>query len=114
MTNADPQVLAGEAVRPSTPTEQTRALGPAAQFQRGVVSPNWHPETDWNMKAEEQNNFAPSAWAEDVVENDWQPQSAFDDGDVLQSGRSTFQSGVVDNSWQPTDAFNDRDVWGGR
>ena len=101
-----PEQLAGDPVRAPTTSEQLSVFGEPSRFQKGVIDPNWQPETDWNMDPETQNNFAPSTWSEDVIDPNWQPESAYDyDKDVLEDSRSTFGKGVIDNSWQPTDGF---------
>lgn len=109
MVQAEPQVLAGssspEAVRPVTPSEATAVFGEPARFQKGISDPQWHPETDWNMDPETQNNFAPSTWSKSVVDSDWEPESAFDYEDVLAPSESTFQAGMGDPTWHPTDGF---------
>jgi hypothetical protein len=115
LREAEPQTLAGREVRPPRPSEQTDALGPAAEFQKSIIDNEWRPETDWNMDPHEQNNFNPSEWAKGPVDPNWTPESAFDaNKDVMESSRSEFQEGVVDNSWEPTDGFQKRndDFWG--
>ena len=70
---------------------------------------DWVPTTDWNMDPRVQNNFAPSTWAEDVIDPTWEPESAFDkDEDVLAPGRSTWQKSIIDNTWKPQDGFAKR------
>lgn len=114
LRHAKPEVLAGHEIRPATPREQTAALGPPAQFQKGIIDNEWRPETDWNMDPHSQNNFAPSTWSDDIVDSNWTPQSAFDkNNDVMKSGESSFTESIVDNNWEPTDAFKNQG-WGGR
>ena len=110
---ADAQVLAGRQVRPATPRDQTAALGAPSQFQKSIVNNEWHPETDWDMDPDKQNNFAPSTWSQDIVDSDWTPESAYDkNNDVMAAGESRFKDSIIDNSWEPTDAFQNQG-WGG-
>lgn len=112
LKKSQPQTLAGQAVRPPSRSEQTAALGPPAQFQQGLSDPTWRPETDWNMDPSVQNNWAPSTWSKNIVDSDWQPESAYDPkADVLADSRSTFTDSIVDNSWQPTDGFAKKSSW---
>lgn len=102
---ADPQVLAGEPVKPVTAKEATEMLGEPSQFQKGVVDPSWQPSSDWDMNPEN-NNFAPSTWSKSIVDNSWTPESDYTGGnDVSNFAPSTFSDGVIDNSWQPEDGF---------
>jgi hypothetical protein len=115
LREGEPQTLAGREVRPPRPSEQTEALGEPAQFQKGIVDPEWRPETDWNMDPHEQNNFAPSEWAEGPVDPNWTPESAFDaNKDVMEPSRSEWRENIVENSWEPTDGFEKKkdDFWG--
>jgi hypothetical protein len=106
LRDAGPQQLAGAPVQPSTPQEQTGAIGRPSTFQKSVVDPNWVPTTDWNMDPEVQNNWAPSKWAESPIDPNWQPTSAFDPKkDVLADSRSSFAKSPIDSSWTPTDGF---------
>jgi len=106
MRTGTAQTLAGQSVRPPTPSEQTAALGPAAQFQKDIVRNDWVPTTDWNMDPHEQNNFAPSTWSKSIVDSDWQPTSAFDPkDDVMAESRSSWQQGLSDPTWRPVDGF---------
>jgi hypothetical protein len=110
MREAEPQTLAGQPTRPPRPSEQTAALGPRAQFQQDVVRNDWVPETDWNMDPHEQNNFAPSTWAESIVDDEWQPESAFDPNeDVMAPSRSEWRKGLSDPTWTPQDGFKKSD-----
>ena len=105
LRSAGPEQLAGTPVEPPKTSEQLRALGPPARFQKNIIDPTWVPESDWDM-APANNNFAPSTWAEDVIDPNWQPTSAFDaDVDVLEKSRSTFRPSIIDSSWTPTDGF---------
>ena len=111
LRTGDPQTLAGVEVRPPRPSEQTRVLGPPAEFVKDIVDSSWTPKSDWDMDPSG-NNFNPSTWAEAPVDSDWKPSSAYESGtDVLESGRSDWQTGVVDSSWQPTDAFAERSTF---
>jgi hypothetical protein len=107
---SEPQTLAGDPVRQPSRAEQTAALGPPAEFQRGINNPTWRPETDWNMDPRTQNNFAPSTWSDDIVDHDWEPESDWDMDPRQQNdfAPSTFPDNIIDNSWQPTDAFADK------
>ena len=101
-----PQQLAGQPVRQPTRAEQTAVLGEPAEFQKNIIDPSWTPTTDWNMDPQEQNNWAPSKWAEDIVDHSWEPESAFDPNkDVMEPSRSTFKKSIIDSSWEPTDGF---------
>jgi len=102
---SEPMQLEGDPVRPPTRREQTENIGEPSRFQKGVINPNWHPETDWDMDMQKQNNFAPSRWSENVVDPHWEPESAFSGDDVLQEGNSSFKESIIDNSWTPTDGF---------
>jgi len=111
LRRGEPQTLAGTEVRPPRPSEQTRALGPAAQFQPDIVDNSWTPESDWKNEPSN-NNFNPSTWAEAPIDSEWKPTSAFDArDDVLESGRSEWQESIVDSGWQPQDAFAGRSAF---
>lgn len=108
LRQGEPQTLAGIGVRPPRPAEQTRALGPAARFQRDIVRARWTPKSDWDMNPA-RNDFNPSTWPRSPVDTGWRPRSAFDaDTDVLESGRSRWQRNIVDSGWQPRNAFAGR------
>ena len=101
-----PRTLAGEEVRPPTPSQQIQILGTSSKFQKSMIDPSWTPESDWDMDPEKQNNFAPSKWQESPIDPNWKPKSAWDrDEDVLAGSRSKWQEPIVDNSWKPTDGF---------
>ena len=103
--HGDPETLAGQPFDPPSRSEQMKALGPPAEFQKGIVDNRWEPTSDWDMSPEN-NNFNPSTWAEGPIDPNWQPESAFDpDEDVLESSRSTWQKSIIDNTWTPTDGF---------
>ena len=106
---APPQQLAGEPTQVPQPAQQLAAFGEPAQFQRGVIDPNWHPESDWDSNPNDpsRNDFAPSEWADSIVDTDWQPESAFEQ-DHTQFAPSTWQKGVIDSSWVPQDGFAKR------
>ena len=100
-----PQQLAGAPVRPSTPEEQTRAIGNPSTFQKDVVDPNWAPTPAWDpskdVLADSRSTFVQSP-----IDPEWHPESAFDNNkDVLADSRSTFAKSPVDSSWTPTDGF---------
>jgi len=106
-----PQTLAGGEVRSPSRSEQLEALGPPAQFQKGVSDPYWHPKPAFDPN-EDVLADSRSKWQDSVIDNEWQPESAFDSKqDVLASGRSGWQQGVVDNSWQPEDDFKKSSAW---
>jgi hypothetical protein len=107
--SAPPEQLAGEPTRVPHPEQQLAAFGEPARFQRGVIDPNWHPESDWdsNHNDPSRNDFAPSEWADSIVDTDWQPESAFDE-DHTQFAPSAWQQGVIDSSWAPQDGFAKR------
>lgn len=104
LTAAEPRVLAGVEVEPTTPDEQLAVFGKPAQFQESVVASNlgpsyWHPDPD-------QHNFAPSTWAKAPVDSEWKPTSAYDpNANVMAHGETNWQKSVVDSSWTPTDGF---------
>lgn len=107
---AEPETLAGQPVRPPTPSEQLEVFGPPAQFQEGGrLSEPWRPESDWDMDPEN-NNFNPSTWVQAPTDPTWQPESAWDpDEDVLAPSRSTWQKSVIDPTWTPTDGFKKKE-----
>jgi hypothetical protein len=106
---APPQQLAGQPNDVPHPAQQLAAFGEPARFQRGVIDPNWHPESDWDSNPNDpsRNDFAPSEWADSIVDTDWHPESAFDE-DHTQFAPSTWQKGVVDSTWVPQDGFAKR------
>ena len=111
--NEGPETLAGTPVTPPKTSEQTAVFGEPAKFQSGIRNPDWHPTSDWDNDPTKNNNWAPSKWADDIIDSNWEPESAFDaDKDVLASGKSTFSDSIIDNSWQPEDGFKKNDAWG--
>ena len=100
----EPEVLAGVAVVPPTPEEQTRAIGNPSKFAPSIVDHEWHPTSalgDEDVLADSR-----STWAEDIVDSEWKPTSAFDETeDVLAGSRSTWAKPAIDPSWKPTDGF---------
>jgi len=101
-----PAQLAGAPVEAPRTSQQLRALGPSAQFQPGVVDPYWRPTSDWKDDGSDpnRNDFAPSSWAESVVDSDWKPKSAFTK-DHTQFAPSQWQPDVIDSGWTPQDGF---------
>ena len=106
MATRPPAQLAGPPVEAPRPADQARVLGEPSRFQPGVFDPYWRPESDWDANATDphRNDFAPSTWAESVVDTDWRPQSAYTE-DHTQFAPSKWQSGVVDSGWVPQDGF---------
>jgi len=106
---APPQQLAGQPTEVPHPAQQLAAFGEPARFQRGVIDPNWHPESDWDSNPNDpsRNDFAPSEWADSIVDTDWHPESAFKE-DHTQFAPSNWQKGVVDSTWVPQDGFAKR------
>jgi len=105
LRRGEPQTLAGIEVRPPSPAEQTRALGPSARFQEDIVDTRWTPKSDWDMNPA-RNDFNPSTWPRPPIDPGWKPRSAFRGStDVLESGRSQWQKNIIDPGWQPSDAF---------
>ena len=105
LRNAGPETLAGVPVEAPRTSEQLRALGPPARFQKDIIDPNWQPKSAWD---EDEDVLADSrsTWAEDIIDPSWQPESAWDkDKDVLESSRSTWSKSIVDSTWAPTDGF---------
>lgn len=102
---SEPQTLAGEPVKPVTPSEATEVFGEPARFQDDVVDPEWRPSSDWDMDPRN-NDFAPSRWADNVVDPDWSPESDWSN-DTRQNNfaPSRWADSVIDNSWQPTNGF---------
>ena len=102
----EPQQLAGTPVTPPKTSDQLKVFGEPAKFQGNPADHEWRPKSDWNNDPTENNNWAPSEWAQSSIDPEWKPESAFDPGaDVLEEGRATFQQGSIDNSWTPTDGF---------
>ena len=98
------ETLAGNEVRPSTPEEQTRAIGSPSKFQPSVVDHEWHPTSA--LSDEDVLADSRSTWAPDIVDSEWTPTSAFDEKeDVLEGGRSTWAKSPIDHEWKPTDGF---------
>lgn len=105
LRSAGPETLAGVPVEPPRTSEQLRALGPPAQFQKNIIDPAWRPESAWD-EGEDVLAASRSTWAEDIIDPGWQPESAWDaDADVLESSRSTWSKSIVDSTWTPTDGF---------
>ncbi len=104
LTVAEPRVLAGVAVAPTTPDQQLAVFGTPAQFQPNVVQSSLGP-TYWQPDPA-QHNFAPSKWAKAPINSDWTPTSAYDpNANVMAGSESKWQKGVVNSSWVPTDGF---------
>jgi hypothetical protein len=100
-----PETLAGVPVEPPRTSEQLRALGPPARFQKNIIDPTWRPESAWD-EGEDVLAASRSTWAEDIIDPGWQPESAWDaDEDVLAGSRSTWSKSIVDSTWTPTDGF---------
>jgi len=109
MIEAEPQVLAGELIVPSTPAEQLEVFGTPSKFQKGVNDPSWHPSSDWDM-SQANNNFAPSTWQDSIIDESWHPTSDYSaDTDVADFAPSKFTEDIIDPSWQPQDAFKKDD-----
>ncbi len=105
LRNAGPQTLAGVPVEAPRTSEQLRALGPAARFQKDIIDPTWRPKSAWDAD-EDVLAASRSTWSKDIIDPSWQPKSAWDaDEDVLESSRSTWSKSIVDSSWTPTDGF---------
>lgn len=102
----DPQVLAGEPVRPPRTSDQLKVLGEPSRFQRSPVDPSWAPGSAFDSHSDvlEQGR---ANWQGDILEPDWTPSSAFDaDHNVLKPGRSRWQESIIDPSWRPADGFH--------
>lgn len=98
------ETLSGPEIRPSTPEEQTRAIGNPSKFQPSIVDHEWHPQSA--LSDEDVLADSRSTWAPDVVDSTWTPKSAFDEKeDVLAGSRSSWAKSPVDNEWKPTDGF---------
>lgn len=109
MVRGHAEVLAGEEIRPPRTSEQTKALGPPAEFSKGVIDPTWRPESVFNA-SNDVTNFNPSTWAEDIVDHSWTPSSDYTQkSDVSNFAPSTWSESIVDNSWKPTDGFSKRE-----
>jgi len=105
LRDAGPQQLAGAPVQPSTPEQQTAAIGNPSSFRKSPVDSEWHPTSSFDpnkdVLADSRSTFVQSP-----IDPEWHPTSAFDqDKDVLADSRSTFAKSPVDSSWQPTDGF---------
>jgi len=105
LRDAGPQQLAGAPVQPSTPGQQTAAIGNPSSFRKSPIDPEWHPTSAYDMNkdvlADSRSTFAKSP-----IDPEWHPTSAFDQNkDVLADSRSTFAKSPIDNSWTPTDGF---------
>ena len=103
--DAGPQQLAGTPVQPSSPAQQTAAIGNPSSFRKSPIDPEWHPTSAYDMNkdvlADSRSTFAKSP-----IDPEWHPTSAFDQNkDVLADSRSTFAKSPIDNSWTPTDGF---------
>jgi hypothetical protein len=112
IVRADPQVLAGEPVRPVRPSEQLEVFGEPARFRHSPVEPGWTPRPAFDN---ETDVLGPSRsrWQEDIVDPLWTPCSAFDfDSDVLRLNRSRWQEDIIDPSWRPADGFRKRKMPG--
>ena len=108
LTKGQPEQLEGDPVRPPRTAEQTKALGPPAEFKRDIIDPNWRPESVFNA-SNDVTNFNPSTWSESIVDNSWVPESDYTQkSDVSNFAPSTWSDGVVDNSWKPSDGFSKR------
>jgi hypothetical protein len=105
LRDVGPQQLAGAPVQPSTPGQQTAAIGNPSSFRKSPIDPEWHPTSAYDMNkdvlADSRSTFAKSP-----IDPEWHPTSAFDQNkDVLADSRSTFAKSPIDNSWTPTDGF---------
>ena len=105
LRDAGPQQLAGTPVQPSTPAQQTAAIGNPSTFRKSPIDPEWHPTSAFDQNkdvlADSRSTFAKSP-----IDPEWHPTSAFDTNkDVLADSRSTFAKSPIDSSWTPTDGF---------
>ena len=105
LRDAGPQQLAGTPVQPSTPQEQTRAIGNPSTFQKDIIDPNWAPTPAWDPNKDVLAGSR-STFVKSPIDPSWTPESAFDTNkDVLADSRSTFAKSPIDSSWAPTDGF---------
>lgn len=105
LRDAGPQQLAGAPVQPSTPQQQTAAIGNPSSFRKSPIDSEWHPTSAFDpnkdVLADSRSTFVQSP-----IDPEWHPESAFDQNkDVLADSRSTFAKSPIDSSWQPTDGF---------
>ena len=99
-----PRVLAGQEVRPTTPSEQLAVFGKPAEFQQDVVRSGLGP-TYWQPDPS-QHNWAPSQWAKAPIDSEWHPTSAYDpNANVMAGSETKWAHSIVDSSWTPTDGF---------
>jgi hypothetical protein len=105
LRDAGPQQLAGTPVQPSTPQQQTAAIGNPSSFRNSPVNSEWHPTSAYDMNKDVLADSR-STFVQSPIDPQWHPTSAFDqDEDVLADSRSSFAKSPVDSSWTPTDGF---------
>ncbi|HEX5043510.1 MAG TPA: hypothetical protein VFV75_11425 [Candidatus Polarisedimenticolaceae bacterium] len=105
LRDAGPQQLAGAPVQPSTPEQQTAAIGNPSSFRKSPVNSEWHPTSAYDMSKDVLADSR-STFVQSPVDPEWHPTSAFDPSkDVLADSRSTFAKSPIDSSWTPTDGF---------
>lgn len=76
-----------------------------AEFQTGVVDPNWEPSSDWSNDPA-LNNFNPSRWYRAPLDPAWSPTSDFTlESDVTEFSPARWMPSVIDPSWTPTDGY---------
>ena len=105
LRDAGPQQLAGAPVQPSTPEQQTAAIGNPSSFRKSPVNSEWHPTSAYDMNKDVLADSR-STFVQSPIDPEWHPTSAFDQNkDVLADSRSTFAKSPIDSSWTPTDGF---------
>ncbi|HET9299328.1 MAG TPA: hypothetical protein VFO11_05240, partial [Candidatus Polarisedimenticolaceae bacterium] len=104
IVRAKPATLAGDPIDPSTPREQTAALGEPARFADSPVQiPPW-PRSDWPSDPKKGNNFAPSFFKPGPRDPAWTATSGFPTGGA-RSARSTWARSPVSPEWHPADTW---------
>jgi len=103
--DAGPQQLAGAPVQPTSPAEQTAAIGNPSSFRKSPIDSEWHPTSAYDMSKDVLADSR-STFVQSPINPEWHPTSAFDQNkDVLADSRSTFAKSPIDSSWTPTDGF---------
>ncbi len=105
IVRARPTTLAGDPIDPSTPREQTAALGEPARFAQSPVQIRPWPRSDWPSEPRKGNNFAPSFFQPGPRDPAWMPASGFPSGGA-RFARAAWARSPVSQDWHPADTWS--------
>jgi len=97
-----PAQLAGQPVRPSTPSQQLAVFGRPAQFQTGPQPDSMEPSY-WDL-SHDANADSRSTWVQPPNDPEWHPTSALGP-DQLANHESTWVQPPNNPTWVPQSGF---------